>query len=253
MTFPMLADFALRLACGLAALLLLTPWRLVPPAFFRTHCLVILGLLVLAALDASRLGVRGSVLTGTVVAAVLSYLAAVSWGLGLPRLAVPVTALVVGTCAGVLVLVSRSTDSQLWALNGAGRLASAFLMGATLTAMLLGHHYLTAPAMSIEPLKRFVRSMAWGLGARGVLALVGLGVWASLSATQSLPTASPLFLSVRWGVGVLGPAVATALTWKTVAIRSTQSATGILYIAMILVLFGELTAMVLSRETGFIL
>ena len=47
-----------------------------------------------------------------------------------------------------------------------------------------------------------------------------------------------------------GPAVATYLTWKTVKIRSTQSATGILYIAMTLVLFGELTAMVLSRGVG---
>src|SRR5207248_2256453 len=185
MTFPMLADFALRLACGLAALLLLTPWRLVPPAFFRTQCLVILGLLVLAALDASRLGVRGPVLTGIVVAAGLSYLAAVSWGLGLPRVAVPVTAFVAGTSAGMLILLSRSIDLQLWALNSAGRLASAFLMGSTLTAMLLGHHYLTAPAMSIEPLKRFVRSMAWGLAVRAVLALIGLGLWASMSSTRS--------------------------------------------------------------------
>ena len=54
MTMPMLADFAIRLACGLAAMLLLTPWRVVPPAFFRTHCLVILGLLVLAVLASSR-------------------------------------------------------------------------------------------------------------------------------------------------------------------------------------------------------
>lgn len=253
MTIPMLADFALRLACGLAALLLLTPWRLVPPAFFRTHCLVTLGLLVLAALDASRLGIRGPTLWAMVAAAVLSYLAAVLWGLGLPSLALPVTALIVLASAGDLVAVSRDADPSIWALNGVGRLASSFLLGATLTAMLLGHHYLTAPAMSIEPLKRFVSSMAWGLGARAALAAVGLGVWASMAAAATSPTASPLFLAVRWGMGVLGPAVAAVLTWKTVQIRSTQSATGILYIAMTLVLFGELTAMVLSREAGVIL
>src|SRR5437764_1356718 len=139
MPVPMLADFALRLSCGLAFLLLLTPWRLVPPAFFRTHCLVILGLLVVAVLDAWRLGVRGA---------------------------------------------------------------------------------------------------------------VGLALWVSWATAPHASTVSPLFLAVRWGMGVLGPAVATLLTWKTVAIRSTQSATGILYIAMTLVLFGELTAMVMSRETG---
>lgn len=253
MTFPMLADFALRLACGLAALLLLTPWRLVPPAFFRTHGLVILGLLVLSALDASRLGLRGPVLIAVVSAAALSYLAAVAWGLGLPRVAAPLTALIVAASAGDLVAISRTADPQLWALNAAGRLASAFLMGATLTAMLLGHHYLTAPAMSIDPLKRFVRALAWGLAARAALAGVGLVVWVGLAGSTSWPTASPLFLAMRWGMGVFGPAVAAVMTWNTVQIRSTQSATGILYIAMTLVLFGELTAMVLSRETGVIL
>jgi hypothetical protein len=59
-----------------------------------------------------------------------------------------------------------------------------------------------------------------------------------------------LFLAVRFGVGLVGPAVATWMTWQTVRIRSTQSATGILYIAMTLVLFGELTAMVLSHDSG---
>jgi hypothetical protein len=53
-------------------------------------------------------------------------------------------------------------------------------------------------------------------------------------------------------MGLLGPAVASWLTWQTVQIRSTQSATGILYIAMTLVLFGELTAMVLSHEAGVV-
>ena len=35
-------------------------------------------------------------------------------------------------------------------------------------------------------------------------------------------------------------------------IRSTQSATGILYIAMTLVLFGELSALILAREVGVV-
>jgi hypothetical protein len=250
MTFPMLSDFAVRLACGLAVLLLLTPWRQVPPPFFRTHCLVILGLLVLAGLDAARVGVRGPVLGAVVVSAVLGYLAAVSWGLGLVRVGPPLTVLIAAHCGGVLVAISRSDAARLWALNGAGRLASAFLMGSTLTAMLLGHHYLTAPAMSIDPLKRIVRCMGWGLGVRGLLAAVGLWWFHGMSGVADDPTVSPLFLAVRWGMGVVGPAVATMLAWKTVQIRSTQSATGILYIAMTLVLFGELTALVMSREAG---
>ncbi len=252
--FPLLADFALRLAGGMAALLLMTSWREVPLAFFRTHCQVILGLLVLAALDASRSGVRGPVLIAAVVAAAFAYVATVAWGLGLPRVALPATVLIVLACAGDLVAVSWSNATAYWTLNAVGRLVSAFLMGATLTAMLLGHHYLTAPAMTIEPLKRFVRGMAWALAARGVVAAIGLGTLAAgaVAAAATTPV-SPLFLGVRWGMGVFGPALATLLTWKTVQIRSTQSATGILYIGMTLVLFGELTAMILSRDSGVVL
>jgi hypothetical protein len=126
-------------------------------------------------------------------------------------------------------------------------------MGSTLTAMLLGHHYLTAPAMSIDPLKRFVRCLALGLGIRGVIAAIALGIWLAgpgASSAGSTGGSLVLFLAIRWGMGLVGPALATFLTWKTVEIRSTQSATGILYIAMTLVLFGELTSIVLSRETG---
>jgi hypothetical protein len=253
MPIPMLADFALRLAGGLAVLLLLTPWRLVPPAFFRTHCLVILGLLVLAALDASRVGVSTGLIAWTAAAAALGYFAGVAWGLGLPRLGLPLTALVASVCAGELVAVSKLSPTEAWALSASSRLASAFLMGSTLTAMLLGHHYLTAPAMSIEPLKRFVRCMGLALAARGVLAGIGLVLWATgrlATTAESDPSGLALFLAMRWGMGVVGPAVATVLAWRTVAIRSTQSATGILYIGMTLVLFGELTAMVLSQGRG---
>ena len=61
---------------------------------------------------------------------------------------------------------------------------------------------------------------------------------------------SPLFLAMRWGMGVVGPGLATYMTRETVKIRSTQSATGILYIAITLVLFGELAGMILGRGVG---
>lgn len=247
---PMLADFSLRLSCGLAVLLLLTSWRLVPPAFFRTQFLIILGLLSLATLDASRTGAAGVVVVLIAGTAVLSYIGAVAWGLGLPRLGVPVAAFVALLTSAVLVGDARSASPAAWALNGGGRVASALLLGSTLTAMLLGHYYLTSPAMSIDPLKRFVKAMAGSLVCRAGLAACGLALWAYVGPTSR--PASPLFIAVRWGMGLAGPALATWMAWKTVEIRSTQSATGILYIAMTLVLFGELTAMVLTRETGML-
>jgi hypothetical protein len=252
----MLADFSVRLACGLAILLLLTPWRVVPPAFFRTHGLVILGLLVLAALDLSRAqGGRISTPTVAVIAAaVLAFAVSVLWGLGVPRLAVPLTTSLVLLSGGWLVAASRVPRWDLWTLGAAGRLASAFLLGATLTAMLLGHHYLTAPSMSIEPLKRHVRCIGWGLAARMILAGLGCWLWYSGRAgVHSSGQVSGFFLAIRWGMGFAAPLLATWMTWETVAIRSTQSATGILYIATTLVLFGELTALILSRDVGILL
>ena len=54
MAAPMLADFAVRLAFGLSIATVLVPWRAVPLPFFRTQAQIILGLLVLAALDQAR-------------------------------------------------------------------------------------------------------------------------------------------------------------------------------------------------------
>ena len=82
---PMLADFAVRLAFGLALALLLTSWRAVPLGFFRTQAHVMLALLVLAALDHARSGEPRWGLWCLAGAAVAAYLCAIAWGLGLPR------------------------------------------------------------------------------------------------------------------------------------------------------------------------
>ncbi len=253
MPTPMLADFAIRLADGLAILLLATNWKLVPIGFFRTHCLVMLGLLVLASLQLAQSGLFGTLPFWLVSGgALLAYLATALWGLGLPLVAWPATALVVATTSTALAIFSLGGGWDLWAINWLGRMASAFVLGATLTAMLLGHYYLTAPAMSIDPLMRFVRAMAVGLGLRAGLGIIGFLMLQNLPGSGS-GDLSPLFLAMRWGMGVLGPALATYMSWKTVEIRSTQSATGILYIAMTLLLFGELSALILSTSAKVIL
>ena len=119
--------------------------------------------------------------------------------------------------------------------------------------MLLGHYYLTAPAMTVAPLKRTIALIAWGLAARSLLAGTGwviarTGPGGHLSSASD-PDAMAIFFG-RWGMGLVAAGIATYLTWKTAQIRSTQSATGILYITMIFVLFGELSSLVLSGRHG---
>jgi hypothetical protein len=248
-TVPMLADFAVRLALGLVLALTLTSWRAVPLRFFRLQSQIVLGVLVLAAL-AQASAARSSTLAWLLVAgAAASYLATVTWGLGLPALARALDAVVVLVCGAWLILVSRGPDPSGWAWLSASRWISGLLLGATLHSMLLGHYYLIAPAMTTAPLTRSLDLILCALVARCLLE--GLGIWARSGglAAASWGGGAPsdvTFLSMRWGMGVVGASVSVFLARRTAAIRSTQSATGILYVTSIFVLFGELASMSLG-------
>jgi hypothetical protein len=252
---PMLADFVIRLAFGLSITSLMISWRQVPLSFFRTQTQTILGLLVLGALDEARSTGQNLAVWSVLTSAILAYLSAVAWGLGLPKIGRRTLVTVELITAGWLTAASYSTRSGLWTLNASSRLASGWLLGVTLTAMLLGHYYLTAPAMSIQPLKRVVALIAGALAVRCLLAGIGLGVfqagWLG-SGTGPIAVDSGIFVAARWGMGFVGTAISAYMTWKTAQIRSTQSATGILYITMIFVLFGELTSLILAADSGLL-
>ena len=109
----------------------------------------------------------------------------------------------------------------------------------------MGHHYLTAPTMSIEPLKRWIRLAGLGLLLRAVLALAGPFLWRGTTSAAAFDF--QLLPVMRWGMGLAAPGVALALAWATARIRSTQSATGILYAGFTLLLVGELTSMIAQR------
>jgi hypothetical protein len=244
------------MAFGLAVALLTTSCTRVPLPFFRTQAQVILALLVLAGLDQARLENGSWRLWTLVVGAIAAYASSVSWGLGLPRIGKGSSILIVLLTAAWLAMASMSSDTTIWASSAASRLASGLLLGSTLTAMLLGHHYLTAPTMSINELERAVVILAVALLVR--LALAGFSLSVLDAETDPLATVggsadTRILLAARYGMGFLGTAIATYMTWKTARIRSTQSATGILYITMIFVLFGELTSMILTGRSGVIL
>jgi hypothetical protein len=252
---PMLADFAARLAFGLSIASLTTPWRDVPLPFFRTQCQVMLALLVLGALDLGRSTSGPVALWSVGLSAVLAYSSTVAWGLGLPRVGTRILTALALILAGWLMLESYSSPTGSWLLTSCARIASGGLLGVTLTAMLLGHHYLTAPAMSIQPLKRVIILLSGMLAARCLIA--GIGICLARSGwlgTGSLPIAdeSWFFVAARWGMGFVGTAISIFMAWKTVQIRSTQSATGILYITMIFVLFGELTSLIVAADSGLL-
>jgi hypothetical protein len=249
----MLAIFCLRLALGLiAALLLLSPAQL-NPRFIRTHFLTTLGLTAVAtAVLRDRADVWLWLLLSGVLA--LAILGSMSWMLeGAPG----GRALVVLTLPllfGALALAGYEVRDQgePWWLLGDDLTSAAFLGSAT-TAMLMGHSYLLAPSMSLTPLYRLLAALVACTVVRIAVALWGLWLWTGTQAGSTLDSEMILWLAVRWGIGFVGPLVLCWLAWETTRIRSTQSATGILYVVVILCFLGELTSQLLLTRTGYTL
>jgi len=133
----------------------------------------------------------------------------------------------------------------LWRLDP---VVGGMLLGSTIAAMFLGHWYLNTPTMELEPLRKLLRLMAVAVVLRALLAGLCLGIelqqpWLSLSQY-------PL-VALRWLTGIVGTCVLTWMAWQTLKIPNTQSATGILYVAVITVFIGELTSLLLSGGTAF--
>jgi hypothetical protein len=239
----MIAIFALRLAFGLLACLWLLSPAQVNPRFFRVHFLTVLGLTAVAWFFA-REEVDAAAQLILAAALLLCFVGSVVWhveGAPLGRMCIYAATGVLG--AG-LVLVGN---------NAADDFASATVLGSATTAMLMGHSYLIAPAMSLTPLLTLLGALGASLTARMVLAAAGLWQWTDLVVWSNLESEVLLWLAVRWLVGFLGPLVLGWMAWETTRIRSTQSATGILYVVVILCFLGELTSQLLLSKTGFVL
>ncbi|MFO0880664.1 MAG: hypothetical protein U0840_25230 [Gemmataceae bacterium] len=256
----MLALFLLRLALGmLLALLVLSPGRtaratpqrgaLVSASFFRAQLLVVLGLCLGTALWLGRDG-DALVLGGLILAACACLLGSVSWSLerspgALFLLAVALISLLVALPRQE---VAGPGFSGSWTTL-AGSYASALLLGAATSAMLLGHNYLVWPSMAMTPLFRLLILLVCALTIRMLGEILVLGAWMSREEIAHMPADETLWLMVRWLVGLGGPAFLTWMAWQTAKIRSTQSATGILYVVVIFCFVGELTG-VLLRPGG---
>jgi hypothetical protein len=129
-------------------------------------------------------------------------------------------------------------------------LTSALMLGGACTAMILGHWYLVIPSMEVSYLQAIVKGHIASM--LGRMVVVGAAVWVAIATWQvdsGLPSFRHYIMSVdgiffwqRVLFGLAGPAVLSYLTWETAKIRSTQSATGILYVDFFTVVVGEVLA-----------
>ena len=135
---------------------------------------------------------------------------------------------------------------------------SALMLGTVMSAMITGHWYLVNRRLTIQPLRVATQLF---LGATVLRLMIVIAVMAALAlsgeaiAAQSAQTllqfsgAGWLFW-LRVAIGLIGPMIFGAMIYATVKIRSTQSATGMLYAAVILVFIGEAFSKFIWLFTG---
>ena len=185
-------------------------------------------------------------------AALVLYWATVGRVLAKVRPAIVAVAVVAGLVAIVLqaIDVSAGAASVVRALTIVSFLTSAAMLGGACTAMILGHWYLVIPSLQVSHLQSIVKVHIASMLVRVVV--VGAAVWFAIATWQpdsGVPSFRHYIMSVdgiffwqRVLFGLAGPAVLSYLTWETAKIRSTQSATGILYVDFFTVVVGEVLA-----------
>lgn len=247
----MVAAFCLRLAAGLLLVLPILPASIIPPRFYRVHFLTALGLLVVVALffhesaDAVFWMLFGISTLGCVIGSIVWHLYEAPGGKATAYLT-PIALTACLLYAGYL----HHPDAPVRLTDDA---AGALVLGSATTAMLMGHSYLIAPSMTIAPLMRLLAAGALSVVLRIGLASFGLWGWTSTASASTLDMEDIFLLSVRWTLGLIAPLVLGWMAWETARIRSTQSATGILYVVVIVCFLGELMSMLLVEKTGFLL
>jgi protein NrfD len=240
-----------RFNAGLAASLLVLALAL----FFRS--VASLSVPEASGIGAATAGFAGPVAAG-VLALVVSTLAVIAYWATVGRALAGIRPALVGAAlvGGVVVIVLQGM------LFGAGRgsgfltvasfLSSAMLLGGASTAMILGHWYLVIPSMQVSYLQSIVKLHIVSLVVR--IAVVGAIVWYALAMSFSagfglapnfqryVTSIDGIFFWQRVLFGLAAPALLSYLTWETAKIRSTQSATGILYVDFFTVVVGEVLA-----------
>ena len=163
----------------------------------------------------------------------------------------------VGLVAGGASLLASGLAYRVPHLGGISTVASvatgALVVGAAMSGMILGHWYLVTPGLPARPL----RNMTLVLLAALLLQALLLPVWLITAGAGGGPDAAALLTGIysipfwlRVLVGIVLPLAVAGMTLHCCRIQSLQSATGLLYVAVALVLAGEIAAKLLLVLAG---
>jgi len=244
-----LTQFVLRLTFGMALGMALTNPRQVTSGYYRNHLYVLLGLNVLATMVAFSAPDRFA-LAPPLIAAILCYVGSLAWlferaQAGIVLLAVLSAVALWGAWADTAWPPSgEPVCTLLAALTPA---TSGLVLGMTMASMFLGHWYLNSPTMAIRPLERLVGLMAGSIVLCSIVEAANLAVW--LERAGAATTEQWLFVAMRWLSGIVAALLLAFMAYRTLKIPNTQSATGILYVAVIVTFLGELVSLLWAAQT----
>ena len=266
----MLINFTLALTGGMLAILATARWEQIAGKFLRVVTLLVFAMAAVVAVWTGResMGDQSTAeAASTLISAALVALGALVVVLGAPfasrksavlRLICAAAGLagIVGACMLSLASVAGPRGTLTNVMLVLSEVLGALLLGSITVSWLLGHAYLTATKMTIAPLRHFSRLILWAVGLRIAFAVVSLTIAWYVSRNGGSDVwpriwGSWLILSLRFGVGLIGVGAFAYMVADCVRLRSTQSATGILYFGSIFAYIGELAARQMIAECGW--
>ena len=159
-------------------------------------------------------------------------------------------ALVAGGAASLAGLAAVAFLAQVFALPTWGYVGTllAFVVGGLVVGgvtmgMVLGHWYLVTPRLPEQPLREMIFVLLVAMAIQALLIIPALALPRDTIANAvETPILENPFFWMRVAGGLAFPMLLTWMAYDSSGVRAMQSATGLLYIAMALVLSGEVLA-----------
>jgi hypothetical protein len=249
-----LAIFLYLFAIGTGASLIAVPFRQIGKYYFTFHSTILLVLVatgVLVGQPWTQLG-QGTAYMRVVAGLSLLYAALVLVQNVMVRAVdgdLRVDVLILPVSVGAVFIIMASFG---WTAYGTGTallltvhlLSAALVLGTSMVAMSTGHWYLANAQLSFDILIRLARMFVLAIGIKAVVVAIYV-IW-RFEDYWRLEDFYKLVMGVRIAAGIVF-AVALALMSLSCARRhANQSATGILYVAVVFVLIGETISLYLT-------
>jgi len=253
------AVFLYLYAAGISGALALVPAADLGRGFFKAHGWILLTLVILATVIGKPL-MGGSVAGPRLLVEILAWAIAVdvlivTWLVAVTERPInPVAYLMpVMTAAGlaVLIAVGRTPGRVGETMAMSAHLAtSGALLGSSLVAMILGHWYLQNASLSFGILARLSKFFLGSAIAKAGVSALYLAPEAGRWWPRLLSDFDGLLVLTRVGAGLVAPIAFGFMVLSCARAKANQSATGILYVAVIFALVGELISIYMTLGRG---